>query len=66
MRHWRLYWIYLTIMVAVGIGIVQHFTRTFGEVQAERYKLSPATAEPCTQAIARPSISVCSPLRTTR
>ncbi len=24
MRHWRLYWLYATIMVAVAIGIAHH------------------------------------------
>ncbi len=37
MRYWRLYWLYATILVACAIGIVQHFTRTYGEARDERF-----------------------------
>ncbi len=32
MGHWRLYWLYLTIMVAVAIGICTHLKRVVSEM----------------------------------
>ena len=37
MRYWRLYWLYATIMVACGLGIMHHLKRTYVEQRDERY-----------------------------